>query len=58
MTSAHEHQIEIKPNSKPVRLNFYRTSPQAFKEFENQVSDILKQTSFNLQIQNDIRQLL
>lgn len=42
MTSAHKHQIEIKPNSKPVRLNFYRTSPQASKEIENQDSEMLK----------------
>lgn len=42
MTSSHKHQIEIKPNSKPVRLNFYRTSPQASKEIENQVSEMLK----------------
>lgn len=41
-TKAHKHKIEIKPNSKPVRLQFYRTSPQASKEIENQVSEMLK----------------
>lgn len=42
MTSAHKHRMEIKPNSKPVRLNFYITSPQASKEIENQISEMLK----------------
>lgn len=55
-TSAHKHKIEIKLNSKPVRLQFYRTSPQASKEIENQVSEMLKHDIIQLQIQNGIRQ--
>lgn len=41
-TSAHKHKIKIKQNSKPFWLQFYRTSPQASKEIENQVSEMLK----------------
>lgn len=41
-TSAHKHKIENKQNSKPFRLQFYRTSPQASEEIENQVSEMLK----------------
>ena len=43
-TGARKHKIEVKSDSKPVRLQFYRTSPQASKEIENQFADILRTT--------------
>ena len=42
MTNVHKHHIEIKPGSKPVRLQFYRTSLQNAKEISRQIDDMEK----------------
>lgn len=36
------HKIETDPNSKPVKLPFYRTTPSNHSEINRQVEDILK----------------
>lgn len=36
------HKIETDPNSKPVKLPFYRTTPSNHSEVNRQVEDILK----------------
>lgn len=41
-TSLYKHKIETFPGSKPVRKQFYRTSPQTAKEIRRQVDEMLK----------------
>lgn len=36
-TGLHKHHIEIQHGSRPVRLPFYRTSPQASREIDKQI---------------------
>ena len=41
-THLYKHKIETLPGSKPVRKQFYRTSPQMAKEIKKQVEDMLQ----------------
>lgn len=41
-TGLHKHHIEIQPGSRPVRLPFYRTSPQATREIDKQLQEMLE----------------
>lgn len=41
-THLYKHKIETLPGSKPVRKQFYRTSPQMSKEIKKQVDEMLQ----------------